>query len=224
MSAPFNWTNFVMQFKAFYAVNRKALNIAVIAVVGVTAISLTLKLWWLPKREKEAGAKLAKLHHYFQKDSFEVVLKGIKGKKMATAPQIADQYWLTEKGKEAALMAGEAYLQTGKFDKALDYLDKADADDIFLAPAILNAKASCYAELGKIEKAAKLYEEAGDLGKNDFCAQFYKNAGAHYELAKEYKDALRCYEKIKKQHSTTPEAGDIDKYIYRVKGLLGELN
>lgn len=224
MSAPLNWKSIQSRIVTFYAGNKKVLNIAVAAVLGVTALSLFWKLYWQPNREKEAGAKLARLHHYFQKDSFEVVLKGIKGKKMATAPQIADDYWGTKKGREAALMAGEAYLHTGKFEKALEYLDKAEANDMFLAPSILSARAACYAELGKLEKAAETYEKAGDLGKNDFCAQFYKNAGIHYELAGEFKSALRCYEKIKKEYSTTSEAGDIDKYIYKVKGLLGELN
>lgn len=210
--------------KEFYAGNKKTVSLAGISLLSVITISLFWSLYWHPRRESEAAAKLAPLHHYFEKDSFDVVLKGIKGKKMMTAPEIADSYFLTEKGKEAAMMAGIAYMQTGKFEKAISYLDKAEPKDQFLSAAVLSAKASCYAELGKIEKAASIYEEAGSKSKSDFSAQYWKNAGMHYELSKSYSDALECYEKIKFEYSTSPEASDIDKYIYKVKALQGDFN
>jgi len=149
---------------------------------------------------------------------------------MATAPQIADDYGYTKKGKEAALMAAIAYMQTGKFEKALTYYGKTDVDDKILAPTVLAGKASCYSELGKNEKAAKLYEEAGDLGKNEYTVQFYFYAGNLFELSKEYNSAVRCYEKIKSQVGNRPtgireiDNNEIDKYISKAKGLAGELN
>ena len=220
----FNSANLKGSVSSYYAENKKTVNIAGGVILIVTAISLFWSLYWHPKRESEAAAKLAPLHHYFAKDSFEVVLKGIKGKKMMTAPEIADAYPLTKKGKEAAMMAGVSYLQTGKFEKAIEYLDKADPKDQFLGAAILNAKASCYAEMGKLEKAASIYEEAGKKSKSEFSAQYWKNAGVHYEMAEEYGKALSCYEKIKYEYSTAPEAADIDKYIYKMKALQGDFN
>jgi tetratricopeptide (TPR) repeat protein len=210
--------------KEFYAGNKKVVTLAGSTILSVVTISLFWSLYWHPHRESEAAAQLAPLHHYFEKDSFEVVLKGIKGKKMMTAPEIADSYFLTEKGKEAALMAGIAYMQTGKFKKAISYLDKADPKDQFLSAAVLSAKASCYAELGKLEKAAGIYEEAGEKSTSDFSAQYWKNAGIHYEQAESYGKALECYEKIKNEYSASPEATDIDKLIYKMKALQGDFN
>lgn len=224
MSDQFNWSIIKGQISAFYGENKKAMNIAGISVIAVLALSLGWTKYWLPSREKAAGEQLARLQHYFGVDSFEVVLKGIKGKKMATAPQIADKYFGTNKGREAALMAAEAYLQTGKFEKALEYFDKVSPDDHLLSSAVLFGKGTCYAELGKIEKAASYYEKAAKTADNEYAAQFYKEAGKHYELANELKSALRCYEEIKSKYSTTPEGSDIDKYITKVKALLGEYN
>jgi tetratricopeptide (TPR) repeat protein len=224
MANAFNLNHLKAQIGGFYAKHKQTTNISLGIIVGVTAIALFWSLYWHPKRESEAGAKLAPLHHYFEKDSFDVVLKGIKGKKMATAPEIADSYPFTKKGKEAALMAGEAYLQTGKFEKALEYLDKVDADDMFLGASVLGAQASCYAEMGNLEKAGSYYEKAGDKSKSEFSAQFYKNAGMHYEMAEAYSKALSCFEKIKSEYSTSQEASDIDKYIYKVKSLMGDFN
>ena len=210
--------------KEFYNGNKRVVTIAGSSILSVISITLFWSLYWQPHRESEAAAHLAPLHHYFEKDSFEVVLKGIKGKKMMTAPEIADSYFLTNKGKEAAMMTGIAYMQTGKFEKAISYLDKANPKDQFLSGALLSAKASCYAELGKIEKAASIYEEAGEKSSSDFSAQYWKNAGIHYEQAESYGKALECYEKIKSEYSASPEASDIDKLIYKMKALKGDFN
>jgi len=210
--------------KAFYAENKRVVILAGTSILSVVIVSLFWSRYWHPQRESEAAAKLAPLHHYFDKDSFNVVLKGIKGKKMMTAPEIADSYFLTDKGKEAAMMAGIAYMQTGKFDKAITYLDKANPNDQFLSAGVLGAKAACYAELGKLEKAADIYAEAGSKSESDFSAQYWKSAGIHYEQAESYTKALDCFEKIKNEFSTTAEASDIDKYIYKVKALKGDFN
>ncbi len=229
-SAKFSFSAIKVAIAAFYSNNKKVLNIVVPVLILIIGAAVFWTTYWLPKAESEAGAKLARLQHYFAKDSFEVVLRGIKGKKMATAPQIADSYGYTKKGKEAALMAAIAYLQTGKHEKALKYFDKTAAGDKILGPTILAGKASCYSEMGKNEKAASLYEDAGDLGKNDYTVQFYFYAGNLFELSKEYKSAVRCYEKIKSQVGNRPtgireiDNNEIDKYISKAKGLAGELN
>jgi tetratricopeptide (TPR) repeat protein len=220
----FNSKNLKDSASSFYAENKKTINLAGGVILTITALALFWSLYWHPKRESEAAAKLAPLHHYFEKDSFDVVLKGIKGKKMMTAPEIADAYSLTSKGKEAAMMAGLAYMQTGKFEKAISYLEKAEAKDQFLSAALLNAKAACYAEMGKMEKAAGYFAEAGAQSKSDFSAQYWKSAGMHYEMAESYGKALECYEKIKYEYSASQEASDIDKYIYKVKALQGDFN
>lgn len=213
-----------ISLKGYYAENKRVINLAGSSFLSILIIALFWNLYWHPKRESEAAAKLAPLHHYFEKDSFDVVLKGIKGKKMMTAPEIADAYSLTSKGKEAAIMAGLAYMQTGKFEKAISYLEKAEAKDQFLGAALLNAKAACYAEMGKMEKAAGYFAEAGAQSKSDFSAQYWKSAGMHYEMAESYGKALECYEKIKYEYSTSQEASDIDKYIFKVKALQGDFN
>lgn len=224
MSTENSLNRYVGIVRDYYTKNRKITNIIGGTALAVIALFLFWTLYWHPKRESQAATKLAKLAHYFETDSFNIVLNGIKGKKMTTAPEIADSYGFTKKGKEAALMAGLSFMHTGKFEKALKYLDKANAGDILLGPSIVSAKAACYAELGKSDKAAASYEKAAEWGKNEYTSQFLKKAGIQFELAKDYKSAIRCYEKLRSDYSKTPEASDIEKYIYRAKGYLGELN
>ena len=83
----------------------------------------------MPQQESQAAEKLAKLEYYFMNDSTAMVLNGNKSLKIESAPSIADSYSGTQKGSEAALMAGLTYLHTGEFQKALDYLDMAKMGD-----------------------------------------------------------------------------------------------
>jgi len=131
----------------------------------------------------------------------------------------------TQSGKEAALMAGISYARTGKFEEAIGYLKDADFGDNFLSASAKGALAACYAEKGDVEKAAKSYEAAADLGRNDFIAPYMlKMTGVHYEDAGNDKSELRCYERIANEFRTTTDGNDIDKYIFRVKARIGEFN
>lgn len=224
MSAENIWNQITERLKNYYANHRKTANIIGGGVLLILALIAFVGLYWQPKREAAAATKLAKLHHYFETDSFAVIVNGIKGKKMATAPEIADGYPFTSKGREAGLMAGLSYLHLGKWEKALKYLKKAGANDMILGPSILAAQATCYSELGEYKQAAKAYEKAADWGENDYTAQYYKKAGIQFEKAGDLKSALRCYEIVKSDYHKAEIASDIEKYIYKVKGMLGELN
>ena len=128
------------------------------------------------------------------------------------------------KGKEAALVAGLSYLKKAEYKKGLDYLDKFSANDALLGPSIIAAKAACKSGLGELEKAASLYEKAARLGDNEYTSIYFQKAGVHYELSKNYSAALACYEELDNKYGTTREGQDAEKYIYRLKGLMGELN
>jgi len=212
----------------FYSNNKKTVQI----VAGSLVVIVGGSYYWygihMPQQESQAAEKLAKLEYYFMNDSTAMVLNGNKALKIESAPSIADSYSGTHKGSEAALMAGLTYLHTGEFQKALDYLDMADAGDAILAPQIISAQAACYSELNDYAKAASLYERAAKLGDNEFTARNYVKAAQHYTLNKDYKEALRCWETLKQDYPLSQEMGqevqNADMYIQHLKGLLGDLN
>ncbi|MEN9510867.1 MAG: hypothetical protein RLZZ370_686 [Bacteroidota bacterium] len=207
----------------WYVVNKKKVNLISISVVALAGLYLGYRYYWIPSQEKEAQSYIFKIRSVFFKDSFQTVLKGGKG--FPGAPELADDYGATQSGKEAALMAGISYRMTGKFDEAIDYLERADFNDNFLGPSAKGALASCYAEKGDVAKAAGLYEDAAGMSKNDMTTPgMLKMAAIHYEEAGQDKDALRCYERIGKEFRNTVEGNDIDKYIYRVKARMGDFN
>lgn len=212
------------EIKTYYETNKKRIQILGFLLLAIVASSIYWSNFYLPQQEKEAELKFAKIYHYFKTDSFDVVLKGDKANKIMSAIAIADKYSFTKKGKEASLVVALTYLKKKEYKKSLDYIDNFSASDAVLAPSLIAAKAACYSGLKEIEKAAELYEKAAKLGDNDYTCVYYFKAGIHYELLKDYKSALACYEVLDSKFSNTQEGQNAEKYIYRLKGLMGDLN
>lgn len=210
--------------KAYYEANKKRVQTIGIAAVAIIGAAVYWFQFYMPAQEKEAEVKFAKLWHYFKTDSLDVVLKGDKANKIMSAVELANKYGSTAKGKEASLMAGLSYLKKGEYKKSLEYLDNFNGGDAILGPSVIAAKAACYSGLGEISKAADLFEKAAKLGENEYTSAYYQKAAVHYELSKDYASALSCYEVLNSKYSTTREGQEAEKYIYRLKGLMGELN
>jgi tetratricopeptide (TPR) repeat protein len=219
-----SFTSIKTGITSYYEANKKRVQMIGLAAVALVGGAIYWTQFYMPSQEKEAEVKFAKLWHYFKTDSLDVVLKGDKANKIMSAVEIADKYSMTAKGKEASLMAGLSYLKKGEFKKALDYLDNFNGGDAILGPSAIAAKAACYSGLGELSKAADLYEKAAKLGENEYTSAYYQKAAVHYELTKDYSSALSCYETLESKYSATREGQEAEKYIYRLKGLMGELN
>jgi tetratricopeptide (TPR) repeat protein len=210
--------------KNYYQLNTKRFQTIGLALILIVGGAIYWFQFYLPGQEKEAEVKFAKLWHYFKTDSLDVVLKGDKANKIMSAVELSSKYSFTKKGKEAHLMAGLSFLKKGEYQKALDHLDNFSGGDAILGPSTIAAKAACYSGLGKLDKAADLYEKAAKLGDNEYTSSYYQKAAVHYELVKDYSSALSCYETLDSKFAATREGQEAEKYIYRLKGLMGELN
>jgi len=218
------WIEKKEQFDAFYQTNKKIILGAVAAIVAIVGVSIYWSNYYMPSQEKEASTKLAPLYYYFKNDSNNIVINGDKSKKIISALKIADKYGSTKKGKEAALMAAISLMREKKYDQALDYIAKTGAKDRTLNAAIINMEAVCHSNLGDPSKAASLFKKASSLAENEFSAEYLKRAGMHYEAAKEFDNALSCYEEIESRYPTTSVGTDIGKYVAKMKAKLGEFN
>ena len=217
-------SQFKEKFSSFYQTNKKSIGIVSAVVVASIAGGYYWAMEYIPAQESKAAKALAPMHYYFKNDSMEIVINGDKSLKLKSAKFVADEYASTSKGKEAALMVSIAYMRTKKYDEALDYLDKTEANDVILAGSILNMKAVCYSNLGETEKAASYFAKAGDIAENEFSAEYYKRAGIHYETAENFEKALKYYQIIADKYPTSGVGTDINKYVYKMKAKLGEYN
>jgi tetratricopeptide (TPR) repeat protein len=217
-----SFTSFKDKTVHFFQTNKKHIVTISSSILILIGGYLYYTISYLPEQEKKAGTALAPLHYYFKNDSMGIVLNGDKSRKIASAKSIADNFSGTNKGKEAALMTAIAYIKDKKYKEAITYLEKTSVEDDILSAAVLNMFGVCYSNLNEAEKAASYFAKAGDKADNEFSAEYYKRAGIHYEISKDYKKALKYYQIIADKYPSTNVGTDINKYVYKMKAELGE--
>ena len=165
--------------------------------------------------EKKASEALFKGEQYFNADNFELALNGdslgYKG-----FLNVANEFSGTDAGKLANAYAGLCYAQLGKYEEALNYLNKFDANDQLVSPALLGTMGNCYAQLNQLDKAADTLVKAADKANSQALSPIYLiQAGQIYEKLGKNSEAVSAYQTIKDKYFNSYQSMDIDKYIER---------
>jgi tetratricopeptide (TPR) repeat protein len=209
----------------FYESNKKVINYVGGGLLLVIGLFVAYKFYWLPEKEKEAANEIFWAQSFFERDSFNLALRGgvmVRSadgdKTMMGFEQVADEYGITATGNVAHYYAGICYLRTGQFEKAIEQLSQYSGDDEMVAPIAIGAIGDANMELNKIDEAVKFYLKAAEKRNNEFTTPMYlKKAATAYEAQNNFSEALNLYERIKKEYGKSGEARDIEKYIARVK-------
>ncbi len=128
--------------------------------------------------------------------------------------KIADEYSGTKTGNIANYYAGIAYLNTGKFDKAIEYLEKFNADDKILKSLAIGAIGDAHSQKNQPKEALEFYVKASEANVNNFTTPlFLLKAGKTALILKNKEDALKYFTEIKEKYETAPEAQGIDALI-----------
>jgi tetratricopeptide (TPR) repeat protein len=179
-------------------------------------------MWYIPEQDKEAQTQIFTAQSLFEKDSFNLALKGgnYNGTTFSGLEEVAETYASTPTGKVARYMVGVSYLQLGKYQDAIENLEAFSSDDVMLSSIATGAIGDAKMELNQVDEAIKYYQKAADINTNNFSTPIYlKKAALAYESKSQFADALKLYERIQKEFSKSTEARDIEKYIQRVKTL-----
>jgi tetratricopeptide (TPR) repeat protein len=211
----------------FYEKNKKMITYVGGGLVVLIAAVLYYKMMYLPEKENEASNEIFWAQNYFEVDSFNIALKGgvtvmsPDGQKQIMGfEQIADEYSMTKSGSLANYCAGICYLRTGKFEQAIEFLQKYSGDDEMIAPIAVGAIGDANMELNKVDEAIKFYLKAAEKSNNNFTTPFYlKKAGFAYEQKSNFSEALALYERIQKEYSKSNEGKEIERDIAKVKAL-----
>ncbi|HOZ86952.1 MAG TPA: tetratricopeptide repeat protein [Bacteroidia bacterium] len=211
----------------YYEKNKKAITYIGGGLAVLIGALCFFKLYYLPEQESEAANEIFWAQNYFEKDSFNIALKGGVNvvapegqKQMKGFEQIAEEYSMTKSGSLANYCAGICYLRTGKFEQAIGFLEKYEGDDEMVAPIAIGAIGDCHMELNHIDEAAKYYVKAAEKSHNNFTTPHYlKKAGLSYELQGNYVEALSFYERIKREYPRTSIGREIEREIAKVKAL-----
>ncbi len=219
------------RLQLFYENYKKQIAIGGTIILGVVGLYLAFTMYYIPTKDAEAQTEAFYAEQYFEKDSFNLAINGGKTIRLADGTdktimgfqQIADEFSFTPTANLAHYYLGISYLRTGKYQEAIDELEKFNTKDVLLSSVAIGAMGDANMELKKTDEAIKYYLKAADKKGNDFTSPIYlKKAGFAYETKGEYADAVKLYERIQKEYNKSTEGRDIEKYITRAK-ILGNL-
>jgi tetratricopeptide (TPR) repeat protein len=200
--------------------NQKIIIGLVAAVALFTVGYLAYQKFITAPKQDEAANEMFVAQQNFQKatdgvasDSlYKLSLNGSEGK--FGFLKIADEYSGTDAGNLANYYAGMAYLNTGKYAEAIDFLSKFKSEDIVLNAMAKGAIGDAYSQQNKPKEALENYVKAAEVNKNDFTTpRFLLKAGKTALALGNKEDALKYFTDIKDNYDATPEAASVDVLI-----------
>ncbi|MDX5442265.1 MAG: tetratricopeptide repeat protein [Hymenobacteraceae bacterium] len=205
------------QSEEFVRKNRGIL-IGVFAAIAILIVGGFLYYNWRTSQNQEAQVAMFPAVAYFEADSLNKALNGDGQNEGLIA--IADDYSGTKAGNLANFYAGVAYLKQGQFQKAIEYLDEFESDDLVLQSRAYSLIGDANMELGNKEQAADMYLKAANHKANAFFSpQYLMKAGIAYESMNKYSEAAEAYDKIITNYAASSEITDAKKYKARAEML-----
>ncbi len=170
----------------------------------------------LTPREKDAQAELFMAQKYFERGDFELALEG-DGEYLGFLDIIAD-FRMTKSANLSRYYAGLSMLHLGEYEEGVDLLKRFRTNDQMLGAMRYGAIGDAYWELGDLQRASRYYRRAYRYKPNNLTTPVYLlKAGLLFEYRGEYEEAIRLYERIRKEYADTNEGRDIEKYIARAR-------
>lgn len=140
--------------------------------------------------------------------------------------KVADQYKNDDAGNLAALSAGEALYNTGKYIEAAEYLKRFESDDAVLAANAAVLTADCYVNLKKYDEALTWLQKGIRLAEDNpqIVPRILLKEANIYDAQKKYDKALECYQTIRNDFPQFQLGNGmtVDSYIERENARLGK--
>ncbi|MDG3581343.1 tetratricopeptide repeat protein [Galbibacter pacificus] len=196
----------------------------ILGAIGVIALVvlgfLAYQQFVMKPKEAEASNEMFFAQQYFDeavnstaKDSlYGLALNGAEGKYGLL--DIIDNYSGTKAANLAHYSAGMAYLNTGKYDEAIKYLQDFDSDDPILGALAKGGIGDAFVQLGQESDALEYYEKAIAHSDNAFTTPKFLFKSGVMAMQEGNKDkALKNFNRIKDEYPDSEEGRTIDIYI-----------
>lgn len=190
-------------------------NKNMISMIGggiVLAIGLLLfGKYYLTTQNTDAQNEMFQAVYYFESDSLNKALNGDGVNKGLI--EISDDYGMTKAGKLAGFYAGVSYLKLGKFDEAIDFLDRFSSKDVLVQARAYSLIGDAYMEKSDFSNAISYYEKASNFEPTkQFTPDYLMKLGLAYESNKDFSSAAKAYNKIIEEYPTSQKVNDAKKY------------
>ncbi|MEO0060028.1 MAG: hypothetical protein RLZZ312_1675 [Bacteroidota bacterium] len=206
--------------EAFVEKNQKAIFGVVGAITFIALAYFAYQKFIAEPNEEDAIEQMFVAQQNFKQatdgvksDSlFNLALNGSDGK--FGFVKIASEYSGTKTGNLANYYAGMAFLNSGKYDKAIEYLSDFSSDDKILKPISIGAIGDAHAQKNQLQEALDFYVKAAENNKNDMTTPIYLLKAGKVALAlKNKEEALKFFTDIKENYEASTEAQGIDALI-----------
>lgn len=204
----------VVEGPSFFDQNQKMITYVLGGLIALAALWAAWKYLYKEPQEKEALNAIYKAETLWTQDSFATALESKSGAYEGLL-SVIDNYGGTKSGNLARYYAGVAYLNLGKFDEAIEYLEDYSAGDDITASMKAGALGDAYAEKGDKAKALDLYQDATKID-NELIKPYYLNKLAilsHAEGKKE--DAVKQLQELMSKYPDTPQGQAAEQLLAR---------
>ena len=203
--------------RSFFEKYKKAILYGGGGVLAIIIIAMLIHQFYITPRNNRANESIFRAEQAFIDGNYEKALNG-DGESLGFLAVI-DEYKNTKAGNIACLYAAKCYEATGKYQEAIDMLDKfSGCGHVLISPAAIAMKGNCYAQLDQKDKAADLLVKAAkDADNSTISPTCLLQAGQLYVALNQNDKALECYKQIKEKYPQSSISYEIDKYIEAVQ-------
>jgi len=196
----------------------KTLVLGILAAL-VLAIALFAFYKYVIKEPKEKAAKAAlyQAEQYFAQDSFALALESRAGIEAEGLLDVIDNYKGTKTANLAKLYAGISYLNLGRFDEAISYLESHSGAGTYSPILKFGNLGDAYSEQGDFGAAISNYSKATTAGEDALLTPYYLyKLGLLARKEGDKGKALSAFKAIKTRFPESNEASTIDLLINSV--------
>lgn len=173
---------------------------------------LAFKYLYQAPRETTAMEQIFKAEYQFQRDSFALALEAPGGGYEGFL-DIIDNYGGTKAANLSKYYAGVSYLNLGRFDDAVSFLESHKEKGDITSVTKYGALGDAYSELGNYSKALSAYEKASSTSNSLLSPYYLYKLGLLANSQDQKEKALSAFNKIVDQYPTSSEAPEAYKYI-----------
>ncbi|MEM8599300.1 MAG: hypothetical protein AAGF99_05230 [Bacteroidota bacterium] len=185
-----------------------------VVVIGIASFAYAA---WSATQDEEAAKLLGGALTAYESGEFAEALEGTVDAPGLLA--IAEDYGSTPTGNLAAFYAADALMQLERYDEALTYFDRYDAEDDIIGASALAGEAAIHEQQGDSERAARLYRRAADMYEGVSAPDYLLAAARNYEALGDFDAAADVYDALEAQYEDSAAAANLGFYRARLAAM-----